>query len=433
MKQRPILPLSDKEIVAALDAINNILPGNISYTLESGRSVDKSNINSIIENTTNFISTACIQWNASGNQVFIFYRSPGYTDVGDDYSASIQINNLNSLNIDAKKVDEVAKAALDFFNSGWTGAANTKNDKQKSDNIFALISAHVGLINKIETGISRNIDEFRKFIQESATESDRKSRALDSEYKRRLDDLEKRYQDRNIEFEKREDKIREKLQEIDISDNTTARRKIRSEIIETVSKRNAGFKLSNDTNKKREIIFVIFVITIISFLFLIIANAYFGKTLVIDAGDTLTVIFVKMFKNLVGVAGFFGTMFVFIRWQNSWAQRHADAEFAQRQFELDIHRASWAVESVLEWNRQTNSPIPPELIGGITCSLFDNGKPSNDDNTALDALASALLGQAQHVKVRQGENELEFGPKGLKHLSKTPLTPKSATKSDSNA
>lgn len=428
MTKRAIFPLTDKEIVHAFTELNDRVEAtSITYYLASGRQCNQDNISQTISDTDSFIIKSSIYWakqspHGSATTCSITYKSPGQTQDFDPYSSQLDFGDVSHFqNTLEKNADDVVKLAHKLFRVGGYSSTKNKHSKNEKDNIFSLTNAHVSLIKQLESGILRNTEELRKFIQDSASEYDRKNKIQDKEHKDRLRDLEERYQERTKEFEKRETIIQEKQKEIDNSDNTTARRKIRSDIIGTITERNKGLRLSTDTNNKRLAVSYLFYIALFGFLLIYILNIYYGNTLYIHADEKWDMIFVKLFRNLLPVGGFFATLFILIRWQNSWAQRHADAEFAQRQFELDIHRASWAVETALEWNRQSASTIPPELLSGMTRSLFDGGKSSSDDNTALDVLASALLGQAQQVRLRQGENELEFGSRGIRKLAKTPL------------
>lgn len=103
---------------------------------------------------------------------------------------------------------------------------------------------------------------------------------------------------------------------------------------------------------------------------------------------------------------------------NRWFEQHASAEFLLKQFELDIDRASWVVETAMEWRRDQNAEIPTSLLEGITRNLFADGGDSAQAHSAADDLASALVGNASQLKVKLGNNELNFDRKGLAGLGK---------------
>ena len=122
--------------------------------------------------------------------------------------------------------------------------------------------------------------------------------------------------------------------------------------------------------------------------------------------------------TLTALAG--GIFVWYLRWLNHWSSRHADGEFQLRQTELDIDRASWVVETALEWKNSQQSAIPDSLLSSISRNLFQ--KPGEFDErdgpSAADQLASALLGEASKVKLNIGGNEVELTRQGIKRASK---------------
>lgn len=108
----------------------------------------------------------------------------------------------------------------------------------------------------------------------------------------------------------------------------------------------------------------------------------------------------------------------YIRWLNHWFNQHAEAEFRLKQFQLDVDRASWVVETVLEM-KSGKDVIPTALLTSLTRNLFE--QDSLDDNEKMhpaDELASALLGTASNVRVKAGDAELTFSGKDLKKKMK---------------
>ncbi len=103
-------------------------------------------------------------------------------------------------------------------------------------------------------------------------------------------------------------------------------------------------------------------------------------------------------KQVALTLGAVGLGFFYIRWLNRWFHQHADAEFELKQFQLDIDRASWLVETVLEWKASKDEAIPDTLLTSLTRNLFsgDERDQSEQLKHPADELASALL--EQHKK-----------------------------------
>lgn len=79
-----------------------------------------------------------------------------------------------------------------------------------------------------------------------------------------------------------------------------------------------------------------------------------------------------------------------------------------------MERASWIVETSLEWNDAKNDKIPAELLESLTKNIF---REQSDKVERLvhpaDQLASALMGSASMIRLKAGDSELEIDPKKL--------------------
>jgi hypothetical protein len=75
----------------------------------------------------------------------------------------------------------------------------------------------------------------------------------------------------------------------------------------------------------------------------------------------------------------------------------------------------------LEWRRAAQAELPEPLLQGITRNLFARAKIDESKLSAADELASALMGSAAGLKLKVGDNELNFTRRGLGRLNKTEL------------
>jgi len=62
-------------------------------------------------------------------------------------------------------------------------------------------------------------------------------------------------------------------------------------------------------------------------------------------------------KQGVAAVAIIGAILYYVRWMNRWFEQHAAAEFWLKQFQLDIDRASWVVETALEWRKEQKTEI----------------------------------------------------------------------------
>lgn len=303
----------------------------------------------------------------------------------------------------------------------------------------------------VETGIDyrRKVDEeVDAKLMKSAADHDAQIKIIRDEYLQKKSGLD----DKERELEERRNKL-------DDRDNTHARRQIRDKMLDDVKDRIKNFGVSEATLKKRipvraamwALILIIF--SLLGFTVYEVANydkalnaVVYGEPKVImdvpkaisggvvdkigdksisnEAASGLLNAFVSqrwlLWIRLLFVSFAFAACFIYyIRWENGWAQRHADAEFNLQQFYIDVNRANWVVESCLEWHKTTAQPIPEELLSGISRDLFVSSNQKQEQVVhPADELASALLGTASRVKIKAGESEVELKNPG-KSLPKT--------------
>jgi hypothetical protein len=127
--------------------------------------------------------------------------------------------------------------------------------------------------------------------------------------------------------------------------------------------------------------------------------------------------FTALKQLLLGI-GFGSLVVYFIKWNNSWFQRHADEEFRLKRLEIDVDRASWIVEMALEWKERGHSEIPLPLIEKLSANIFETGDRRPEEKSPADQLASAILGESAKLKLMTTFGEIELDRKGIKELKK---------------
>ncbi len=226
-------------------------------------------------------------------------------------------------------------------------------------------------------------------------------------------ELQNKHQKLIDELKIKETEFEEKQKALDSKSNTHARRQIRKDIIGEIKKRQTEFKLTNGTNELRLPIAISMIILIIIFLCL---SAYSLLNLYQTISSTNTMaIWISAAKQIIYSFGLIGSVLFYIRWQNRWFEQHSLAEFHLKQLELDMERASWIVETSLEWNDAKGNTMPNELLKSLSKNLFsDSTEQAEGLVHPADQLASALMGSASLVKLKAGDAELEIDPKKLR-------------------
>jgi hypothetical protein len=124
-------------------------------------------------------------------------------------------------------------------------------------------------------------------------------------------------------------------------------------------------------------------------------------------------------KQAALTAGLVSTAVFYIRWSNRWFEQHASEEFRLKRLSLDLDRASWLVETAMEWKDHKGTEIPNVLVERLSAGLFEPEKPKEAPLHPADQLASALLGASAEATIEvPGGSKIRLDRKGLRALQK---------------
>lgn len=328
----------------------------------------------------------------------------------------ITANNQQQASI-AQKLELIAflNTSLRSFEPGRLPGSDV-NDAQSQ--LMAIHQSTLERLEKLNEDLVRQSTAFRQKLED---QYDSKVQSYEQDLREKLDGFETDYEKRLAEVDTRDETLQAKLSAIDDRDNTHVRREIRDRMLEDVKQRISKFGVSVTTERKRVPVFLGIAVLVSTFVVLLIWTA-----LEISAVDRLSVsisaavqdstaasdktgLYLLWIRFTLFSLGLVGTLLYYIKWQNKWAEQHSNSEFQLQQFYIDVNRANWVIESCLEWRKDTDSPIPRELLASITNGLFVNNQvePEKIIHPA-DELASALMGSASKLKLKVGDSELEF-------------------------
>ncbi len=101
----------------------------------------------------------------------------------------------------------------------------------------------------------------------------------------------------------------------------------------------------------------------------------------------------------VGALGFALTAVFYIRWTDQWFRQHANQEFRLQQLALDVDRAGYATEMLMEWQEDKAGEMPAVMVDRLTAGLFtDQTTPPRVRHPSEDATA-AILKAASRVQI----------------------------------
>jgi len=273
-------------------------------------------------------------------------------------------------------------------------------------------------IIKLETSFAQQIEKITNWTVEQTTALEQAKLRLADETAAERESLRKEHESRLEGLRLEAESLEARRKELDDRDYMHARRGIRNDLRELIKTREQKFSLTSNTRRLRLPVHAAMILLLAGLL--AVNGIYLREIASLDiTSSSIQVLLWAFGKQSIAAIAFIATLLFYVRWMNRWFEQHAAAEFLLKQFELDIDRASWVVETAMEWRRDQKSEIPGVLLEGITRNLFaDVGSASAEKHTAADDLASALVGNASQVKLKLGDNEVSFDRKSLAGLGK---------------
>ncbi len=265
-------------------------------------------------------------------------------------------------------------------------------------------------LQQFTESLIRQNAEFGHKLQVEAEERKKILQAqLDADRKKLLDEIalkEKGLKDH-------EEELKKLKQEIDDSNTRDARRKIRVDLKSELKSRGVTFGLTKGTESKRTLVHALFG-TLLG-----VTAAALGASLYLLVAQPSSIESIGyLVRFSLSAITFMASTVFYIRWNDQWFRQHADEEFRLKRLELDIDRASWVVETVLEWKEiAKDSEIPPELIERLTRNLFADSYSPDIARHPYEDLA-ALIGASAAVNVKTPFGDLSLDRKSIKQFGK---------------
>ena len=320
----------------------------------------------------------------------LHFKKGGYAEPPSPYFDEIRIHSQGSEFdvMDRIEIGAILIKELRAFEPGRTiqGLSEAQNQLQ---------TLHQSMLERLEstaTTLVENLAEFGQQLQTQFQENEAERSKELQQHKETLDDEHKAKIDA---INQREEALEKRIEEIDNRDNTHVRRELRRNLLDEIQKRSQKFKLTEGTNELRWPVHVACILG----LFVIAYGAVFYANQFTDiisasAIETLPTIVIAI-KQVVLTLGAVGLGFFYIRWLNRWFHRHANAEFELKQFQLDIDRASWLVETALEWKSSEGDAIPDTLLSSLTRNLFTGSEREQSEQLKqpTDVLTAAIQGK----------------------------------------
>ncbi|MBW8285918.1 MAG: hypothetical protein K0M55_20225 [Rhizobium sp.] len=277
---------------------------------------------------------------------------------------------------------------------------------------------------KIESALAGAVDQFselqRSFLEKNeslreahANEIERLKADLELERKENVERFRSERSNLDAEIESKRQEIEKAKKDLDDRSNTFVRRAIRSEIKESITGSLASSLFSaNTASQRRPVRWAYWLFIVAAAAFTIFSSYQIALLPSLEAATGIILII----KASVGGFTTIGLALLYLKWETTWINQQAEFERILSATRTDIDRASWVVESLLEWNREAQTPMPAELLAALTRRLFDWDAKLEESQSPADSLASAILGSASNLKIGPNGAELDISNRGLKRL-----------------
>jgi hypothetical protein len=262
-------------------------------------------------------------------------------------------------------------------------------------------------LEEVATRAAENSEAHRRKLDDLFEERRAK---LEVEYQGRDQQLQAEFDERLRSLDEKEKALLQREADLERADNTHARRKLHHELKNALKERHTKFTLTAETENKRRPVFWTF-LALMAATFL--ASVCFGVLAFSGTAPQGPLAWLPSLRLALSVAAFAAATVYFIRWQDRWSQIHADEEFRLKRLDLDVDRASWLVEVLLEWRAVEGGGIPDDLIGRLANGLFDPGRPYPSATHPVEDAIATLLGSPASVKLKLPGGELNLDKRSI--------------------
>ena len=242
-----------------------------------------------------------------------------------------------------------------------------------------------GCGTRLEALTQRIVEETHKYRMQLDTETAEHKRALTIEFDEKAKALEAQYEQRSEAVEARAQELDEVRRDLDDRSARHARRQQSKELQDKISGRSKKFELTYETQHKRRSIHAIFILLLVTSVSLIVRSLLFPV-----ATTEGVALWLELGRLPLGVLGFALTSVFYIRWNDQWFRQHANQEFRFQQLALDVDRAGYAVEMLMEWQEEKGSEMPAVMVDRLTTGLFTDQTTEARVRHPAEDLTSAL-------------------------------------------
>ena len=252
-----------------------------------------------------------------------------------------------------------------------------------------------------EEGLSRMESLARKIVKETHeyhmrldAEVAEQKQSLSASFDEKEQILAKKHEERTTELEAREKDLDKQRQDLDDRSARHARREQSRALQKKIANRSEKFTLTPETQRKRWPVHAIFVV-----LLLVSGGLVALSLLSPPLAKEGVALWLEIGRLPLGTLGFALTAIFYIRWNDQWFRQHANQEFKLQQLALDVDRAGYATEMLLEWQEDKGGEMPAVMVDRLTAGLFTDQTTVGRVQHPSEDVTGALLKAASNVRV----------------------------------
>ncbi|MER8464180.1 hypothetical protein [Mesorhizobium sp. M1396] len=330
-------------------------------------------------------------------------------------------NNESVKSFSIEKVRRINELVSETFLPGWEPVIGLFHNQKAFTNLMKSHQTLLGQLQSTTVGITEQLTAARLALE---TEFAERRSLLESEMLSRSNKLDEASAQLQHEIAHREEALLQRTKELDDRDHIHARRKLREDITKGIETRLANAIVPMRTSLIGWVVFAISLgvagflgwVSVTSLVeYVAIAQAAAIKSL-----NPVSEFTIQQGWFLLGRGAITGALSVaFLVYAITWLKSiyHADVR-AQRELErysIDLNRASWAVETIME-AKKDGGTIPDILVAGVSRNLFDGGA-GKESSAQSDGLGSLLRASAK-ARISTNGAEFEINSRGANRLAK---------------
>jgi hypothetical protein len=297
-------------------------------------------------------------------------------------SLTVSLNDRGEFKSNSFKWADAAARCFDLSRTAELKRAHLSPQLQEEHRIYSQsIQDLLSAITRIESAAVGQVQKQADWLQQKSSE-------LDGQLKERKDALQKEYDAMHAELVRRQEDLAKEKSELDTRRNTAARRALLSDLRSVITQ---DFVLPAPTARRRWIIHSLCVAVLFGSGWL----AYQGSDKLLKMPQ-----FDWHYLSIMwgGLVIFGSTLIYYLRWNNAWFTKLSEYQFQKQRLDVDVLRASWTAEMLLEWVSEKEQVFPAELLSAYTTGLFRESRGTSEDHHPVNDL-SHLIKRLSKVKV----------------------------------